>query len=530
MFKKLFAALMVIVMAVSMISLSAFAAPEKVLIERIDADATSYVAVMATNNTADEATVMLVAVYTNEDDMITAIGASETVTIPQGSTETLIADIEDMSGDSTLSYYVWDGEELRVPLENAAPVSSTEISSPDQGLTTVDLEWNDGDDDYKGVTSYNVYNMGIFLGNTSDNNFTVTNQQRGVETNYSVKAVDDEGVEAAQAIAIDLMTKNIPTVILDGDNIIESGGLDFCEEESTSYYGFSGVGEADGLTCRKTVNPSQDGYNGRDIVTRMPFAFKPEYREVLANEPDLTFILTYYDDSRGYSNKNILMDYCRTGQTANQMYTAATLGTFGDTKQWKTSVTRVTNCNFGEASTDRGNSYCKLRIFASGGKGLHIYSLSVLPTSQYNELMQEASGRVLGAYINDGVRFNDKADDTEKVTVAGKNGVKVDSGSQLECDVTTKAVTSSSTVNVEVEYYTENPDEEIVFTYNNDGNVPVIVPVTAAGEWQRVRFELEDAAFANGMSANQIPSADFKIGTSSGEEIVIHSVRAYIPQ
>ncbi len=530
MFKKIGAALMVIVMAVSMVSLSAFAATEKVLIERLDAHLTDCVKVFVTNNTSDEAEVKVIAVYTDENDKITAMNASDTVTLGQGASDMIEVSIEDKSADSTLSYYVWDGAEIRTPLENSAPVPSTEISSPEQTLTTVDLEWNDGDDDYNGVTSYNVYNMGILLGNTSDNNFTVTNQERGVETNYSVKAVDDEGVESAQAIAIDLMTKNIPTVILDGDNIIESGGLQFCFEKSTSYYGFSGASEADGLACRATVNPSKDGYGGRDIVTRIPFKFSPEYAAELASEPDLTFIMTYFDDDMGYSNKSIIMDYCRTGQDTNSLYTGATLGTLGNTKQWKTLVHRVTNCNFGELATTAGNSYCKLRIFASGGKGLKIYSLSVLPTSQYNELMKEATGRVKGAYINNGVQFNDKADGLEKVQLDGKGAVKVSAGNNLECDVTTKAITDSSTVNVEVEYYTETEGEEIVFNYNYDGNTPIIVPVTDTGKWQRVRFELPDASFTNSMAASQIANADFTIGTSSGNEIYVHSVRAYIPQ
>ncbi len=530
MFKKMCAALMVIVMAVSMISLSAFAAPEKVLFERIDEYLTDCVKVFVTNNTSDEAEVKVIAVYTDDNDKITAINASDTVTLAQGASDMIEVPIDDMSGDSTLSYYVWDGEEIRTPLENSAPVPPTEISSPDQTLTTVDLEWNDGDDDYNGVTSYNVYNMGIFLGNTEDKNFTVTNQERGVETNYSVKAVDDEGIESVQAIALDMMTKNIPTVILDGDNIIESGGLLFCNEKSTSYYGFSGASEADGLACRASVNPSKDGYGGRDIVTRIPFKFSAEAAAELANEPDLTFIMTYYDDDMGYSNKSIVMDYNRVGDGPDSLYTGATLGSLGSTKQWKTLVKRVTNCNFGELSSSSGNSYCKLRIFASGGKGLKIYSLSVLPTSQYNELMKEATGRVTDAYIDNGVLFTDKADDTEKVKIDGKGGVKVDSGSVLECDVTKSAVTGSSTVNVEVEYYTETEGERIVFTYNYDGNEPIVVPVTATGEWQRVRFELTDASFTNSMSASQISSADFTIGTASGAEIVIHSVRAYIPE
>ncbi len=529
MFKKLGAVLLVIAMTVSMMSLSAFAA-EKVLLERLEAYATDHVTVLATNNTSDEASVNVIAVYTDENDKITAINASGAVSIGVGESEMIVVDIEDMSATSTLSYYVWDGDEIRTPLENSAPVPSTELSSPAQTLTTVDLTWNDADDDYNGVESYNVYNMGILLGNTSDNSFTVTNQERGVESNYSVKAVDDEGVESAQAIAIDLMTKNIPTVIFDGDNIIESGGLLFCNEKSTSYYGFTAAGEADGLPCRQTVNPSKDGYGGRDIVTRMPFKFTPEYAAELANQPDLTFIMTYYDDDMGYSNKSIIMDYCRVGSAADGLYTGASAGTLGNTKQWKTISYRVTNCNFGEPSPSSGNSYCKLRIFASGGKGLKIYSLSVLPTSQYNALMKEATGKVEGAYINNGVQFNDKADGIEKVQLDNKGAVKVTSGNNLECDVTTTAVANSSTVNVEVEYYTENPDEEIVFTHSYDGNEPIVVPVTESGKWQRARFELDDASFANSMAASQISSADFTIGTASGSEFYVHSVRAYIPQ
>ena len=144
--------------------------------------------------------------------------------------------------------------------------------------------------------------------------------------------------------------------------------------------------------------------------------------------------------------------------------------------------------------------------------------------------MKEATGRVKGAYINNGILFNDKADGLEKVQLDGKGAVKVSAGNNLECDVTTTAITDSSTVNVEVEYYTETEGEEIVFNYNYDGNTPIIVPATDTGKWQRVRFELPDASFTNSMAASQIANADFTIGTSSGNEIYIHSVRAYIPQ
>ena len=155
MFKKLGAVLLVIAMTVSMMSLSAFAA-EKVLIERLEADATDHVTILATNNTSDEASVNVIAVYTDEDDKITAINSSGAVTIGVGESEMIVVDIEDKSADSTLSYYVWDGAEIRTPLENSAPVPSTEISSPGQSFTTVDLTWNDADDDYNGVESYNI--------------------------------------------------------------------------------------------------------------------------------------------------------------------------------------------------------------------------------------------------------------------------------------------------------------------------------------------------------------------------------------
>ncbi len=526
MFKKLSAVLMVIVLAVSMFSLSAFAEPQKVTFWRIDSSATDYVKIGAANNTGDTVYANLIAVYVNENDKIEALAQSGSTEIANGATEYLTATFttEQMAAvgsEATLSYYVWDNGTIRTPLENAAPVPSTEVTAGESTIDSVSLSWNDADDDYHGVTSYNVYNMGIFLGNTMDNSFTAVNQERGIESNYSVKSVDDEGAESVQAIAIDLMTKNIPTAISAGDTIITDGRLNYSIDTRSSYYGFSIPYEADGLACRKSVNASQDTYldgspiGGRDLpTTRQPYNFSQEYASEIASETKFTFVLTYFDEGTG----NITMDYCRVNDGSNPdgLSGSVRMATFTNTKTWKTAVCKITDGNFGLMPTSTGNSMAKLRIYGAT-KGLRIYSLSMCPTDEFDALMKDSFGRVTDSYINGGVFFSDYVSgETQKHKIDDKGALKTYS---LNCALQNADVKAGSSVTVEVEYYTETEDEGIALTYNGGAEIKA---VTETGKWQRARFELTGSPFSS--------NANFSVASTSGEDIYIHSVRAYIPQ
>lgn len=546
MIKKIIALTTVIVLTLAAMSFTAYGAAQKVLFERLDADAVDYVKVKATNNTGADATVCIIATYIDADDKIIAVNTSDIVSLTDGQSETITVLIEDKSDMATLRYYTWDKIVRRTPLENAAPVPSTEISSPSQTYSTVDLEWNVADDDYKGVVSYNVYNGGSFVGSTDTTTFTDVNRARGENNSYTVKSVDDEGLESKDAIEIDVFAQNIPNAICGGTDVkaddrytesedkfgfITDGDVMYIIDTNTSHAGNTIATQADGLDCRMTCIPKNYG-GTRASRTYHPYKFSEDYAAEIAADRKFTFILTYFDDVTGNITATFL------GDTGNQ---AAVLATMEGTNQWKTAIMSATiNLDFSTLSTNDGNS--RARIFINGPcEEFKMYSLAVLPTAKYNALLKEASGKFIGnvtetqegTFLNGGINFTDKLDGITKTSKDNRCCASVPGGVELECGfsdiITGNGVTpvKGANVNIEVDYYTDG--DEIVLTYN-DGT-EVSVPVTEKGKWQKAVFTLTDAAFNKSLGGVQLPGgADFTIKTADASDMYINAVRAYVPQ
>lgn len=510
------------------LTIGVFAAGGRVYFSDLTQSTTS-VSVKARYDGTGTQSVWLIAAYVNSRGVVTAINQDH-VEIEAGNEETLTVTIDDRHADSTLKCFLWDRLNGRTPLENVAPAPVTELASSDQTADSVSLNWTAADDDYASVASYNIYNMGMKVGSTTDTAFTDQNRERGVMNSYEVRAVDSEGLESPKAAALAIAAANIPTVILDGDNIITDGRLDYTIAASASYYGFTAATEADGLACRKTVNPLEDGFGSRNIITRHPFNFSADYAAEIAQEKKFTFVMTYFDDGVG----QIRMEYCKVGNQADSLGGGVYPVTTQNSGQWKTVVFSIADGNFGELATSEGNSFAKLRIYGSSSKNFKIYSLSMAPTSEYEALMKNAVARVDGAYINDGILLNLNTDEAVKTKLSDQGAALVSAGNVLACDVTDTTIAGSSAVHIEVEYFTEVEEEEIVLQYNStsEGSAKEVrQKATAAGEWRRMCFELSDARFSNAISCAQLSAgADFTLGTSSGAELYIHSVRVYIPR
>ena len=482
------------------------------------------VSVKARFDGAGSQSVWLIASYVNEKGVITAI-REDHAEVSGGGEEILNVTLEDKSSDSVLKCFLWDGLNGRTPLDNVAPAPVADLAAADKTTDSISLEWVKAADDYDSVVRYDVYNMGMKVGSTTDTSFTDTYLQRGSSNTYEVISIDDEGLASPPSVAA-VSAENIPTAICAGKQMISDGRLEYVIDENYNHYGSSAATEADGLPCRRTVNPKADGLDTRDIITRHPFKFGAEYAAELEGESEFTLILTYFDNFSGA----IRTEYGKQGTDANGLG-ASTQIAATNTGRWKTVAYNIANAEFSRPATNEGNSYAKIRIYTDR-KDFMIYSLSVVPTAAYQALLKNAVASIDGAYIEDGVLLNlTAADGPAKAAIAQQGAALIPAGGQLECDVTAGVTSADTSVCVELEYYTETENEEILLAYNSQtgGAAKEVKQVaTAAAKWQRMRFVLTDAAFSNAISGTQLKDgADLIISTNSGSPIYIHSVRVF---
>ena len=469
--------------------------------------------------------VWLIASYINENAIITAINEAH-AEIADGEEAILTVTLEDKSSDSVLKCFLWDGLNGRTPLDNVAPAPPAEIGSFAQTTDSVSLSWTASEDDHESVAGYDIYNMGMKVGSTAGTEFTDTLLERGSNNLYEVVGIDSEGLASPKTKPLAVKAADIPTATCAGAEMTSDGRLIYVLDENYSYYGSSAAAEADGLACRRTVNPAEDGLGSRNIITRHPFRFSADYAAELKGVSNFTLILTYFDNFSG----NIITEYCKAGGGPDSFGASMSVAA-KNSGQWKTVTYNIVNADFSQMATNAGNSFAKIRIYTSA-KNFMVYRLSILPTEEYHELMKNATACITDAYINNGVLVNlTDASEVSKDKIAGQGAALIPAGKAMECDVTDVITAGDSSACVELEYYTETEEEEIVLKYysQTDGAVKEVrQAATAVGKWQRMRFALTDAAFNNAISGVQLPGgADFTIGAGSGSPIYIHSVRVF---
>lgn len=99
--------------------------------------------------------------------------------------------------------------------DTAAPTAPSDLRSPGQTDTTVDLEWTASSDDGTGVDHYNVYVDGTNDATATGTSTTVSGLSAGTTYEFSVTAVDGAGNESDHSNAItattDAATNDPPT-------------------------------------------------------------------------------------------------------------------------------------------------------------------------------------------------------------------------------------------------------------------------------------------------------------------------------
>jgi chitodextrinase len=95
-----------------------------------------------------------------------------------------------------------------------APSAPSNLTSTNQTITTISLQWDSSTDDVQ-VASYNIYRNGILIANVSGTTYTDSSLNYGTSFSYKVTAVDeaDNESEASNILTVSTLPDTIPPVI-----------------------------------------------------------------------------------------------------------------------------------------------------------------------------------------------------------------------------------------------------------------------------------------------------------------------------
>jgi chitodextrinase len=89
--------------------------------------------------------------------------------------------------------------------DTQAPTAPTNLASTGKTDTSVSLSWTASTDD-TGVTSYNLYNSGVFLNSTSDTHMDLTGLSPNTAYTFTIKAEDASGNESSASNSVNVTT------------------------------------------------------------------------------------------------------------------------------------------------------------------------------------------------------------------------------------------------------------------------------------------------------------------------------------
>jgi chitodextrinase len=85
--------------------------------------------------------------------------------------------------------------------DQVPPTAPTNLASPSQTTTSIDLTWNAATDDV-GVVSYNIYRGGVFIANVNGTSYTDSGLTYNTAYSYTVTALDNAGNESPVSTAL----------------------------------------------------------------------------------------------------------------------------------------------------------------------------------------------------------------------------------------------------------------------------------------------------------------------------------------
>ncbi len=540
--RKLLACLVAVVMVLSIMPV-AFAADTRVVFTDFRyTDGTYGIArpenglvnteVRATIDGAGEQTVTLVVMLCDKETGKIKATASDVITLNAETPTDVLSTgltVNDITTED-YKYFLWDGVTTHTPLDNAEPAKPENIVDSENKPSAIELSWDEAYDDFDDVEYYNVYNNGVLISSDSDTNALDKNLDKNTTQNYTIEAIDGEGL-VSQKAEFSVKTADVANIEMsapEGDTlgVTENGvylwipvmrEITGTKAGDKGTYGYTEavtgeeLEEVWGRECR--VAPSYDR-SGSTLIGR--FHVKVDSAHINADDSNVTMDITYFDDD----TQNISVQYVNnqsTGDAGASKSSSVDIKKTG-TNLWKTSTVKVTNANY-RYSMDDGSGRASFRLW-QGTAGLKISNIAVANTSEYN-------GDAAGLRVKDVPEIRDVIfymNDAELVQDEDVNYVQIEDGESLDFDITDTRLNGVSRVAVEIEYFDEG-EGNIDVTYKNTSNSTSTssVSLTNSGTWKKAKIDIANAMFTIGGAV----STDDLVIDASGQALKIKTVRIY---
>ena len=240
--------------------------------------------------------------------------------------------------------------------EAASATTPTNLSviSDDVTTSTIPLTWYAPLDD-EGITGYNVYRDGVLVGFSETTSYIDVNLDYNTEYTYKVSSVNVDGSET-MSDSVTGMTARVEIFDFTGVNTTLVGN--YAGKKTQGLLSMEGIHQnavyvPEGLAATgNTANTwSVQEFDGRTCYTSYANINNAAYGIrmavnndfVTANDNEVTFIFTYYDNGTG----DISL-YYRTAD--NSTAGPVTAVTKTGTNEWKTSAFTITDAAFAPAS------------------------------------------------------------------------------------------------------------------------------------------------------------------------------------
>ena len=140
-----------------------------------------------------------------------------------------------MSGDGKTMYLVFSGNDsfsvrkatLMLSVSDDTPPTTPQgLNDTVQSESQIDITWQAASDTESGISKYNIYRDGSYVGQSTTTSFSDTGLNEGTTYNYEVSAINGAGLESAKSTSVsattlaDTTSPTISSVSASGDSTI----------------------------------------------------------------------------------------------------------------------------------------------------------------------------------------------------------------------------------------------------------------------------------------------------------------------
>ena len=475
-----------------------------------------YVSAEATySGTQSRTARLLCAFYDAESGVLRQVTASNEAGWPGTATQTLTArvDINSMENGSFRCFYV-DDLQRHTPLQNEAPAAPGGFTAQNATAGSVELSWNEAEDDFQQVAGYTVYKNGMQVTETSNTSFVLSNLMRNQSALVEVRASD--GHKLSNSAAVTVVPQKISSLCFDVNQKDSNHRVQSADSNLVFMaipYGAAGVTESNimaGKLCSHIENGKYPGFTvNTDYIkpTDREIVFEFTYLDVPGEGKNATYIYAH-DVEVGTTSWGI-STIINPDNPSETISIASKPIEIRNSGVWKTSTITFTNAEWTENGAGSGQFYQNFRIYSANTGDFYIACGNVYKKEDYQPMNPNMT--VDGGMVVYGMNFTVPGGYDTAYRIDEKEGKPCAVGATaagLCYSVTDVAVLGAPSALLEVEFYDDRAGDTLQVSGTN-------IQMDGSG-WRYAAIP---------MAGTQLSNLDFT--RASGEAVCLGSLQAY---